>query len=45
MYLYKGEGSMEIIWFIIGLLIAWNFPQPQFAKDIQAKVVGFFKKD
>lgn len=29
---------------IIGLAIGWNLPQPQWAKDIQAKVTGFFKK-
>lgn len=29
---------------LIGVVVGWNLPQPQFAKDIQAKIVGFFKK-
>jgi hypothetical protein len=31
-----------IFWLAIGAFIGWNFPQPQFAKDIQAKLIGFF---
>lgn len=29
---------------VIGLAVGWNFPQPQWAKDIQTKVTNFFKK-
>jgi len=28
----------------LGAFIGWNFPQPQFAKDLQAKVKAFFVK-
>lgn len=24
---------------VIGVLIGWNLPQPQYAKDLQAKIV------
>ena len=33
-----------IITFIIGAFIGWNFPQPDFAKTIQSKILDFFKK-
>ena len=33
-----------IIVFIIGAFIGWNFPQPDFAKAIQAKILDLFKK-
>lgn len=33
-----------IFWLSIGALIGWNFPQPQFAKNIQDKIVAVFKK-
>ena len=33
-----------ILWIAVGAFVGWNFPQPQFAKSIQAKVLGFFKK-
>lgn len=33
-----------IIYLAIGAFIGWNFPQPQFAKDMQAKIQGWFKK-
>jgi len=26
-----------IVYILIGAFIGWNFPQPQYAKDIQAK--------
>lgn len=28
----------------IGLFIAWNLPQPQWAKDLQAKVVAKYNE-
>ena len=34
---------MSLLWLVIGLFIGWNFPQPQFAKDIQTKIKGMFK--
>jgi len=33
-----------IFWLAIGAFIGWNFPQPEFAKTIQAKVLSLFKK-
>jgi hypothetical protein len=33
-----------LFWLALGVFIGWNFPQPSFAKNIQAKVVGIFKK-
>jgi hypothetical protein len=36
---------LEIIfWLLVGAFIGWNFPQPDFAKAIQAKIQGFFNK-
>lgn len=31
------------IYVALGAFIGWNFPQPQYAKDIQARVIAFFK--
>lgn len=33
-----------IIGLVVGALVGWNFPQPQFAKDLQAKLFGLFTK-
>jgi hypothetical protein len=33
-----------IFWILVGAFVGWNFPQPDFAKSIQAKIQGFFKK-
>lgn len=33
-----------LFWFVLGAFVGWNIPQPQFAKDLQAKVVEFFKQ-
>jgi len=33
-----------LFWLALGAFIGWNFPQPMFAKAIQAKVLGMFKK-
>jgi hypothetical protein len=33
-----------IFWVLVGAFIGWNFPQPDYAKSIQAKVLGLFKK-
>jgi hypothetical protein len=36
---------LETIFLIaIGAFIGWNFPQPEFARNIQKKVVDFFSK-
>jgi hypothetical protein len=32
-----------IFWLVVGLAVGWNFPQPEFAKRAQEKVVSFFK--
>lgn len=34
---------MVIIALVVGLIIGWNFPQPQFAKNLQDKVLSYFK--
>lgn len=34
-----------LIWLAVGAFIGWNFPQPQFAKNIQVKVMAMFKKE
>jgi hypothetical protein len=33
-----------IFWIAVGALVGWNFPQPQFAKNLQAKLLGMFSK-
>jgi hypothetical protein len=33
-----------IFWLLVGAFIGWNFPQPDYAKSIQAKILGLFKK-
>jgi len=36
---------LETIFLIaIGAFIGWNFPQPEFARNIQKKIVDFFSK-
>jgi hypothetical protein len=36
---------LEILfWVAIGAFVGWNFPQPWWAKTVQARVVDFFKK-
>ena len=32
-----------LLWLAVGAFIGWNLPQPDFAKTIQAKVLGLFK--
>jgi len=31
-----------LFWLAVGAFVGWNFPQPQFAKNMQARVMGFF---
>lgn len=31
---------MWIVWIIVGLVVGWNLPQPQFAKTAQAWIVA-----
>ncbi len=33
-----------IFWLALGAFVGWNFPQPQFAKNLQEKVKGLFNK-
>jgi hypothetical protein len=35
---------MTILAFVAGAFIGWNLPQPEIAKKIQAKVLGWFIK-
>ena len=32
-----------VIYVAVGLFIGWNLPQPEWAKNVQAKVKSFFK--
>ena len=32
-----------LLWLAVGAFIGWNLPQPNFAKAIQAKILGLFK--
>lgn len=34
-----------LFWLALGAFIGWNFPQPEFAKRIQVKVLGIFSKE
>mgnify|MGYP000577587006 FL=1 len=34
-----------LFWLALGAFICCNFPQPEFAKNIQAKIFTIFKKD
>ena len=34
-----------IFWLAVGAFVGWNFPQPEFAKRIQARVMAVFRKD
>jgi hypothetical protein len=33
-----------IFWLLLGAFIGWNFPQPDFARTIQAKIIALFSK-
>ena len=33
-----------LFWLALGAFIGWNFPQPEFAKTIQVKILSLFKK-
>jgi hypothetical protein len=36
---------MEAIFFIlIGILIGWNLPQPEWAKSLQEKFISYIKR-
>lgn len=32
-----------LFWILVGILIGWNFPRPEWAKAVQEKVVQWFK--
>ena len=32
-----------LFWIAVGAFIGWNLPQPDFAKSIQAKILGLLK--
>ena len=34
-----------LFWLAVGAFIGWNFPQPDFVKRIQARVMAVIKKD
>lgn len=33
-----------IFWLLVGAFVGWNFPQPDYAKSVQAKILSLFKK-
>lgn len=33
-----------LFWLLVGAFIGWNIPQPDFAKNLQSKILDFFKK-
>jgi hypothetical protein len=33
-----------LFWLVVGAFIGWNFPQPEFAKNMQDKIRSLFKK-
>jgi len=33
-----------LFWLLLGAFIGWNFPQPDFAKTLQAKIMSVFKR-
>jgi hypothetical protein len=35
---------VTLFWLALGAFIGWNFPQPEFAKTIQAKILAVFSK-
>jgi hypothetical protein len=34
-----------LFWLAVGAFVGWNFPQPDFAKRIQSRVMSAFRKD
>ena len=34
-----------LFWLALGAFVGWNFPQPDFAKRIQGRVITAFRKD
>ena len=34
-----------IFWLALGAFIGWNFPQPEFAKTLQARVKAMFSQE
>jgi hypothetical protein len=36
---------LEALFYLaVGAFVGWNFPQPEFAKNLQSKIVAMFKK-
>ncbi len=34
-----------LLYLLLGAFVGWNFPQPQFAKNIQTKVLAMLSKE
>lgn len=34
-----------LLYLLLGAFVGWNFPQPEFAKNIQAKVLAIFNRE
>ena len=35
--------ALTLFWIAVGIVIGWNVPQPDWAKDLQAKIMGALK--
>jgi hypothetical protein len=33
-----------LFYLAVGAFVGWNIPQPEFAKNLQSKIVALFKK-
>jgi hypothetical protein len=33
-----------IVGVVVGAAIGWNFPQPEWARNLQSKITSYFKK-
>jgi len=33
-----------LFWLAVGAFVGWNFPQAQFAKNLQTKILDMFRK-
>lgn len=34
----------SLLYFVAGTFLGWNLPQPEWAANLQKKVIDFFKK-
>jgi hypothetical protein len=34
---------MWIVWIAVGIAVGWHLPQPQYAKDLEARLVAWVR--